>query len=215
MRGKHERPVAVREDVAALLELERKTKAKEIAPLVHAGSAFLIWQPRAYRVWRRRQTIVLAQLQLRSDMGLAPDEKATPVAAACQRYYEEDAKLPERGKLFGYLRSDDALPAVWEFVEEDSWRDLGCVELLCRCESLYGKLTDEETAGIAKMKTVGEFAELLAKAAAEGRGKGELFAESRGMRLLGRVLLAFHVCCLAVLACCAVAWLVRCIVGHG
>lgn len=203
----------MREDVAALLELERKTK--EIAPLVHAGSAFLIWHPRAYRVWCRRQTIVLAQLQLRSDTGLAPDEKAALVASVCQQHYEEDSMLPERGKLFGFLRSDDALPTVLEFVEGDSINDFGFVQFLYRCESLYGKLTDAETDGIAKMKTVGEFAELLAKAAAEGREKGEPFKESRGMLLFGRVVLAVHVCCLAVLACCAVAWLVRHIVGHG
>jgi hypothetical protein len=202
-------PFRMRKDLAALLELERKTKAKKIAPLVHAGSAFLIWQPRAYRVWRRRQTIVLAQLQLRADMGLAPDEKAAPVASVCQQHYEEDSMLPGRAKLFGFLRSDDALPTVLEFVEGDSINDFGFVQFLYRCETRFGKLTDEETAGIAKMKTVGEFAELLAKAAAEGREKGEPFSESRGMRLFGRVVLAISICCLVYFAYSVIAWLVR------
>jgi hypothetical protein len=206
----------MRKDLTAWLELERRTKAKKIAPLVHdSGSASLLWHPHACLAWCRRRKIVLAQLQLRADTGLAPDEKAVPVASVCQQYYEEDAKLPERGKLFGFLRSDDALSTVLEFVEEDSINGFGAAQFLYRCETQFGKLTDEETAGIAKMETVGEFAELLAKAAAEGREKGEPFSESRGMRLLGRIVLAIFLCCLSYLAYSVIAWLVRRILAYG
>lgn len=39
----------IREDIAALLELERKTKAKMIAPFVHVKrKTFWLWQTRAY-----------------------------------------------------------------------------------------------------------------------------------------------------------------------
>lgn len=205
----------MRKDLTALLELERRTKAKEIAPLVHApGSASLLWHPRACLAWRRRREIALAQLRLRADTGLAPDEKAVPVAAVCQQYYEEDAKLPERGKLFGFLRSDDALSTVLELAEDDFPNGFWAVQFLYRCENQFGKLTDEESARIAKMETVGEFAELLAKAAAEGRKKGEPFSESRGMRLFGRIVLAIFLCCLAYLAYSVIAWFVCRILAH-
>lgn len=206
-RNKPDRLFPVREDVAALLELERKTKAKEIAPLVHVGSAFPLWPPRACRAWRRRRDIALAQLQLRADTGTAPDGKAGIVATVCKQYYEEDARLSERGKLFGFLRADDALPTVLEFVEGDSINDFGFVQFLYRCENRFGKLTDEETAGIAKMKTVGEFAALLAKAADEGREKGKPFEESRGMKVWGWFVLGVSVCALAGLLYSAISWL--------
>lgn len=197
----------MREDVAALLELERKTEAKEIAPLVHVGSAFPLWPPRACRAWRRRRDIALAQLQLRADTGTAPDGKAGIVATVCKQYYEEDARLPERGKLFGFLRADDALPTLAEFVEEDSTNDWGLVSFLYRCENRYGKLTKEAADSLSGMKTVGEFAALLAKAADEGREKGNPFEESRGMRLWRWLVLGVSVCALAGLLYSAILWL--------
>lgn len=92
---------------------------------------------------------------------------------------------------------------------------LGFRVVLCRCASRFGRLTEEEIEGIARLGTVGEFAELLAKAAAEGREKGKSFAESRGMRLRGRLVRTVAIGCLAYSAWSAVAWIVRWILAPG
>jgi len=183
-----------------LLELEQKTKAREIAPLVHVErKGFFLWPTKTYRAYSHRLDIALAQLQLRSELGVAPDAKAETVVAAYKRFYEADGMTPERGKLLGFLRSDDALSVVMELVESDSFSDMGIVSLLNICECLYGKLTEAEIDSIARMKTVGEFAALLATVAGEGREKGKPLAEERGLRIGCLLLLALQICALAYL----------------
>ena len=204
--------IAMREDIAALLELEQKTKAREIAPLVHVErKGFLLWPSMAYRAYSHRLDIALAQLQLRSDLGVAPDEKAETVVAACKRFYEADGMIPERGKLLRFLRSDDALSVVMELIESDSSSDMGIVALLNICDCLYGKLTVTEIDSIARMKTVGEFATLLKTVAGEGREKGKPLAEGIGCLLL----LAVKICAIAYIVYCFTSWLVHRIAAHG
>ena len=53
----------MREDIAALLELEQKTKAREIAPLVHVErKGFFLWPSKAYHAYSHRLDIALAYL---------------------------------------------------------------------------------------------------------------------------------------------------------
>ena len=206
----------MREDIAALLELERKTKAREIASLVHVErKGFFLWPSKAYHAYTHSRDIALAQLQLRSDLGVAPDENVGIVVAACRRFYEADGLLPERGELFGFLRSDDALSVVMELVESDSFSDMGIVSLLNICECLYGKLTEAEIDSIARMKTVGEFAALLTTVADEGREKGKPLAEERGLRIGCLLLLALQICALAYLLYSFISWLIQRIAAHG
>ena len=88
----------IREDIAALLELERKTKAKIIAPLVHVKrKTFWPWQTRAYHAYRHREDIAIAQLQLRADMGVSPDESIELVSSLFKETYERFCMWPDRG----------------------------------------------------------------------------------------------------------------------
>ena len=94
----------IREDIAALLELERKTKAKMIVSLVHVKRrTFWTWQTRAYHA------------------------------------------------------------------------DLH--------ESMYGRLTEEETDRVCKMETVGELSTLLTKVAKEGREKSNPIKKDRRLNI--------------------------------
>lgn len=206
----------MRKDIVALLELEQKTKAREIAPLVHVErKRFFLWPSKACRAYSHRRDIALAQLQLRLDLGVAPDEKAKTVVAACRRFYEADGMIPERSKLFAFLRPDDALSVVMELVESDSLSDMGIVSLLNICECLYGKLTEAEIDSIAQMKTIGEFAALLAAVTSEDREKGKPLAEERGLRIGCSLLLALQICALAYLLYSFMSWLVQRIAAHG
>lgn len=206
----------MRRDIAALLELEQKTKAREIAPLVHVErKGFFLWPTKTYRAYSHRLDIALAQLQLRSELGVVQDAKAETVVAACKRFYEADGMTPERGKLLGFLRSDDAFSVVMELVESDSFSDMGIVSLLNICDCLYGKLTETEIDRIARMKTVGEFATLLKTVAGEGREKGKPLAEERGLRIGCLLLLALKICALAYLLYSFISWLVQRIAANG
>jgi hypothetical protein len=125
-----ERTSVIRADIAALLELERKTKAKMIVSLVHVKRrTFWTWQTRAYHADQH--------------------------------------------------------------------------------ESMYGRLTEEETDRVCKMETVGELSALLTKVAEEGREKAKPIKKGRrlniGCWLVGMLLL----CIFADLVYGAVAWLVH------
>ena len=162
----------IREDIAALLELERKTKAKIIAPLVHVKrKTFWPWQTRAYHAYRHREDIAIAQLQLRADMGVSPDESIELVSSLFKETYERFCMWPDRGKLFLFLMPEDALQPIWGMVDGDSYDDLGILHLFDLYESMYGRLTEEETDRVCKMETVGELSALLTKVAEEGREK--------------------------------------------
>ena len=146
----------IREDIAALLELERKTKAKIIAPLVHVKrKTFWPWQTRAYHAYRHREDIAIAQLQLRADMGVSPDESIELVSSLFKETYERFCMWPDRGKLFLFLMPEDALQPIWGMVDGDSYDDLGILHLFDLYESMYGRLTEEETDRVCKMETAG------------------------------------------------------------
>ena len=200
----------IREDIAALLELERKTKAKIIAPLVHVKrKTFWPWQTRAYHAYRHREDIAIAQLQLRADMGVSPDESIELVSSLFKETYERFCMWPDRGKLFLFLMPEDALQPIWGMVDGDSYDDLGILHLFDLYESMYGRLTEEETDRVCKMETVGELSALLTKVAEEGRGKAKPIKKGRrlniGCWLVGMLLL----CIFADLVYGAVAWLVH------
>ena len=60
----------MREDLEALLELQRKTKAGEVAPLVDVPAKHF-WQcpGKAYRAYLRKGEISIEQLELRRRVG--------------------------------------------------------------------------------------------------------------------------------------------------
>ena len=56
----------MREDLEALLELQGKTKAGEVAPLVDVAiKHFWLWPGKAYRAYQRKGEIAIEQLELR------------------------------------------------------------------------------------------------------------------------------------------------------
>ena len=174
----------IREDIAALLELERKTKAKIIAPLVHIKrKTFWPWQTRAYHAYRHREDIAIAQLQLRADMGVSPDESIELVSSLFKETYERFCMWPDRGKLFLFLMPEDALQPIWGMVDGDSYDDLGILHLFDLYESMYGRLTEEETDRVCKMETVGELSTLLTKVAKEGREKSNPIKKDRRLNI--------------------------------
>ena len=158
-------------DFEPLLELQRKTNAGEVAPIVDVAiKHFWVWPGKAYRAYVRRNKIAIEQLELRKRMNMPKDGRVSSVASICTQQYA-DYGLPERGELFLHIAADDAWPSVVSLLEEDAVDDFGGVEFWMAAEQRYGKLTPEEVDSIGTFKTVGEVAMFLDKVASEGREK--------------------------------------------
>ena len=154
-----------------LLELQRKTKAGEVAPLVDVAiKHFWVWPGKAYRAYLRRNKIAIEQLELRKRMNMPKDERVSTVVSICTQQYA-DYGLQERGELFLHIAADDAWPPVVALLENDVVDDFGGVEFWMEAERRYGELTTEEMKTIGTFKTVGEVAEFLTKIASEVREK--------------------------------------------
>ncbi len=143
-----------------LLELERKTNAGEISPLVKPPAA-PFWPSRTHA---RRFAISKSQLELRKQKGLPGDARVANVAALL-------APQPwlTCGELFSHLMADDSWKMVAMMVEDEL--DFGYTRVLESIEQQIGKLTPEEETLLTKFQTVGEVADFLEKVAAEGREK--------------------------------------------
>lgn len=161
----------MREDLEALLELQRRTKAGEVAPLVDvAVKNFWLWPGRAYWAYVRRDNIAIGQLKLRERIGFPKDERVADVVTLLSQLYDVKSWL-ECGVMFSYVMAEDAWPMVLWLAEEMSWDNLGIVRFLGKVNQRYGKLTSEESEFCVTCKTVGELAEFLSKIAADGREK--------------------------------------------
>ena len=161
----------MRQDLEELLELQRKTKAGEVVPLVDVAiKHFWLWPGKAYRAYLRRNKIAIEQLELRKRMNMPKDERVSTVVSICTQQYL-DYGLPERGELFLHIAADDAWPPVVALLENDAVDDFGGVEFWMKAERRYGELTTGEMKTIGTSKTVGEVAEFLSKIASEGREK--------------------------------------------
>ena len=158
-------------DFEPLLELQRKTNAGEVAPIVDVAiKHFWLWPGKAYRAYVRRNKIAIEQLELRKRMNMPKDGRVSSVASICTQQYA-DYGLPERGELFLHIAADDAWPSVVSLLEKDAVDDFGGVEFWMAAEQRYGKLTPEEVDSIGTFKIVGEVAAFLDKVASEGREK--------------------------------------------
>ena len=163
--------VVLNKDLESLLELQRKTKVGEVAPLVDVATKnFWLWPGKAYWAYCRKEKIAVRQLELRKENRLAGDKRVANVVSLCKQLYDE-ASWPERGELFLCLMADDSWPMVATLIDEDAVDDLGLVHFLEKIEQQYGKLALEEIDMIAKIKTVGELALLLEKVVSENREK--------------------------------------------
>lgn len=144
-----------------LLELERRTKAGEIAPLV-APPPPPFWPSPTHA---RRFAISKAQLELRQQKGLPADARVANVAALLG----DGLSWLTCGGLFAHLTAEDSWPMVVALVEDEL--DFGFVHFAEQVEWKIGKLTAEEWKGLAAFQTIGELADCLEKFAAEGREK--------------------------------------------
>ena len=144
-----------------LLELERKTNAGEIAPLV-APPAAPFWPSRTHA---RRFAIAKAQLELRQQKGLPADAQVANVAALLG----DGLSWLTCGGLFAHLGAEDSWPMVVALVEDEM--DFGFVHFGEQVEWKIGKLTDEEWTQVAAFQTIGELANFLEKVADEDREK--------------------------------------------
>jgi hypothetical protein len=161
----------MREDLEALLELQGKTKAGEVAPLVDVAiKHFWLWPGKAYRAYQRKGEIAIEQLELRRRVGFPKDERVANVVTLFSQLYDE-ASWMECGELFSYVMAEDAWQMVDWLVDYLSWDDLGSIRLFEKVDQQYGKLTSEEFEFCVRCKTVGEVAEFLTKIASEGREK--------------------------------------------
>ncbi len=141
----------MREDLEALLELQRKTKAGEVAPLVDVAiKHFWLWPGKAYRAYLRRNKIAIEQLELRKRMNMPKDGRVSTVVSICMQQYA-DYGLQERSELFLHIAADDAWPSVVSLLEKDAVDDFGGVEFWMAAEQRYGELTTEE------MHSIGTF----------------------------------------------------------
>jgi len=155
----------MRKDLEALLELQCKTKAGEVAPLVDVAiKHFWLWPGKAYWAYCRRDKIAIEQLELRKKLGISTDERVANVVSLCQQIYDE-ADWPERGEIFKHLMAEDSWPIVALLLEDDAVD----IELFEKVEQHYGRLTSEELE--KPVKIVGELAAMLETIAAEGREK--------------------------------------------
>ena len=155
----------MREDLEALLELQRRTKAGEVAPLVDVAiKNFWLWPGKAYWAYVRRVKIAVKQLELRKKHGISTDARVANVVSLCKQLYDE-ADWPGRSELFMCLKPDDSWPMVALLLEDDAVD----IELFEKVEQQYGRLTSEEVG--KPVATVGELAVMLEKIDAEGREK--------------------------------------------
>ena len=70
----------MRQDLEELLELQRKTKAGEVAPLVDVAiKHFWLWPGKAYWAYCRKEKIAVRQLELRKEKHLASDARIANV----------------------------------------------------------------------------------------------------------------------------------------
>ena len=161
----------MREDLEALLELQRKTKAGEVAPLVDVAiKHFWLWPGKAYRAYQRKGEISIEQLELRRRVGFPKDERVANVVTLFSQLYDE-ASWMECGELFSYVMAEDAWQMVDWLVDYLSWDDLGSIHFFDKVDQQYGILTSEEFEFCVRCKTVCEVAEFLTKIASEGREK--------------------------------------------
>ena len=161
----------MREDLEALLELQRKTNAGEVAPLVDvAVKHFWLWPGKAYRAYLRRDKIALEQLELRKRIGSARDQQVANVVTLLSQLYD-GALWSGCGEVLSFVMAEDAWPSVVALLENDAVDDFGGVEFWMAAERKYGELTTAEMDSIGTFKTVGEVADFLTKIASEGREK--------------------------------------------
>jgi len=152
----------VNQALVPLLNLERKTKSGEIAPLVDLPRP-PFWPSRIYS---RSTKIFTAQLELRKQKRLPPDPRIANLVALLDL-----PSLMTFRSLCPHLMADDSWPTVAMLVDEDSSDDLGLVHFLQAVDQHCGKLTDEESNSLETIKTLDDLATLLAKVAAEDREK--------------------------------------------
>lgn len=194
--------MALNKNMEPLLELQRRTKAGEVAPLVDVATKnFWLWPGKAYWAYCRKEKIAVRQLELRKEKHLASDARIANVVALIGQIYNE-ADWPERGELFFGLMAEDSWPMVATLIDEDEVDDLGLVHFLEKIKQQYGKLALEEIDMIAKIKTVGELALLLEKIVSEDREKMDP-CKRRQWRARGCLRIA-----LLIVRAGAVAWLV-------
>ena len=160
-------------DLEPLLELQRKTKAGEVSPLVSVELKNFWFRPgKAYWAYCHREKIAREQLELRRKMGLANDARVASVMAIC-RQLDGEALWMECGELFQHLIAEDSWPMVAALMDEDAVDDFGIVGFLQAVECRYGKLTGEEMDSLVKFETIGQLAAFFDKVAAEGREKAQ------------------------------------------
>jgi hypothetical protein len=160
-------------DLEPLLELQRKTKAGEVSPLVSVElKNFRFWPGKAYWAYCHRKKIAREQLKLRRKLGLESDERAASVVGLCRQLHDE-ALWMECGDLFPQLMAEDSWSMVAALMDEDAVDGFGIVDFLEAVECRYGKLTDEEMDSVLKIETVGQLAAFLDQVVAEGRKKAQ------------------------------------------
>jgi hypothetical protein len=161
----------MRQDLEELLELQRKTKAGEVAPLVDVAiKHFWLWPGKAYRAYQRKGEIAIEQLELRRRVGFPKDERVANVVTLFSQLYDE-ASWMEGGEMFSYVMAEDAWQMFYWLVDSLSWDDLGSIHFFDKVDQQYGILTSEEFEFCDRCKTVGEVADFLTKIASEGREK--------------------------------------------
>ncbi len=202
-------------DLEPLLELQRKTKAGEVSPLVFVEiKNFWLWPGMAYC---RRKKIAREQLGLRRKLELANDGRVASVLALCRQLTNE-ALWMECGELFPQLMAEDSWPMVAALMDEDAVDDFGIVDFLEAVECRYGKLTDEEMDSLLKFETVGQLAAFLDQVAAKGREKaqprkrrrwldrcGWLLTALFGLALIYVIFKMLHWLALRIMACLSVS----------
>ena len=152
-----------------MLELQRKTKAGEVAPLVDVPAKHF-WQLSLKANWAyvHQADIAIAQIELRKRVGFPADQRIANVVALLNQLYE-DASWRECG--FSHVMAEDAWQMVDWLVDYLSWDDLGSIRFFEKVDQQYGILTSEEFEFCDRCKAVGEVADFLTKIASEGREK--------------------------------------------
>ena len=157
--------MALNKNMEPLLELQRKTKAGEVAPLVDVATKhFWLWPGKAYWAYCRKEKIAIKQLELRKAKHLASDARIANVVTLIGQIYNE-AGCQERGELFSRLTAEDSWPMVAMLLDDDAVD----IEFFEKVEQQCGKLTVEESE--KTINTVGELALLLEKIVSEDREK--------------------------------------------
>jgi hypothetical protein len=192
----------MRQDLEELLELQRKTKVGEVAPLVDVPAKHF-WQLSLKANWAyvHQADIAIAQIELRKRVGFPADQRIANVVALLNQLYE-DASWRECG--FSHVMAEDSWQMVMLLVDEMSWNDLGTVRLLEKVDQEYGVLAPEEADKLVACKTVGEVAEFWTKIASEGREKA-LPRKRESSLWRERVL-----CLFSILYAFGLLWLVGC-----